>query len=258
MAEQRGGQLLWSAALIVGGVIALLFNLNALAAFEPLAQYILAGVLALAGIAFFVSYATAAAFWWRLIPAWTLLALAAMVLLSVLRPGAGRWVAALLFWGLGLAFAHIYLTGRADRWWAILPGGFLTVLGVVVAISGRVTSLELLGAILFVGVGLVFLLLYVAGGANRQWWALIPASILVLFGLFILTLRDEGQTALLRWWPVLVVAGGIFLLWRVLRPRPEPRLEVNRAPAPAAAAPSPLGAPAAAGTSVQVLPDPDE
>jgi hypothetical protein len=270
--ESRGRSLAWSALLVAGGIIALLFNVNALHAYEPLAQYIVAGALALGGVGFFVGAAAGSA-WWRLIPAWTLLALAAMVLVSVLAPGAGRWVAALLLWGMAAAFGHIYVRARVERWWALLPGGFLAVLGIVIAVSGRVASLELLGSLLFVGVGAVFFLVYALGGQARQWWALIPGSILLLFGLFVLTLDREGRPGLVRWWPVVAIAAGLLLALRSLRARPEPRLEVNRAPqgmralVPAAQAtvdgraarsrpgPEPVPAP---GAAVQVFSDPDD
>jgi hypothetical protein len=263
--ESRGRTVAWAALLIVGGVVALLFNFNALRGYEPLAQYIVAGALALGGVGFFVGAATTSAAWWRLIPAWTLLALAAMVLVSVLAPGAGRWVAALLLWGMAAAFGQIYLLARAERWWALLPGGFLAVLGLVIALSGRVASLELLGSLLFVGVGGVFFLIYLLSGPVRQWWALIPGSILLLFGLFVLTLDSEGRPGLLRWWPLLVLAAGFLLLLRGLRPRPEPRLEVNRAPRskgqPLPAAQATVegrSLPPAPGASVQVLDDPND
>ncbi len=265
MSESRGRSLAWAAVLVAGGIIALLFNLNALRAYEPLAQYIAAGVLALGGVGFFVGAATSAPAWWRLIPAWTLLALAAMVLASVLVPAAGRWVAALLLWGMAAAFAHIYATGRAERWWALLPGGFLAVMGVVIAVSGRVSSISVLGSLLFVGVGAVFFLVYWLGGSARHWWALIPGSILLLFGVFVLSFRAEGEPGLLRWWPLLPLLAGLYLLLRSLRARPEPRLEVNRAPrAKGAALPAAQATvdgrtvPPAPGASVHVLPDPDE
>jgi CPA1 family monovalent cation:H+ antiporter len=86
-----------------------------------------------------------------------------MVLLTTRPNLAGQLIAALLFAGLALAFAHIFLLAPAENWWAILPGGFLAVLGVVIALSGWVQSLQMLGAVLFGGLGLVFLAVVAAG-----------------------------------------------------------------------------------------------
>ncbi len=257
MGDSRGSQVIWAVVLILGGVLLLIFNYGLLAAYEPLAQWIAGGALALGGVGFFLSVARTPAAWWRLIPAWTLLALAGMVLLSTRADVGGPLIAAVLFWGLGLAFAHIYLRARTENWWAILPGGFLTVLGVVIALSGRVDSLRALGSVLFAGLGLVFLLLALAGGKLRHWWALVPGSILLLFGLFILGGGGVTGGGALRWWPVLAIVAGILIGWRAMRPAPAPKLEVNRAPALRRDEEGAKPSPAAAGASIQVLADPD-
>ncbi len=267
--DARGSRLAWAAVLIVGSLLLLIFNFNLLRRYEPLSDYIVAGVLALGGVAFFVSVVSHPQAWWRLIPGWTLLALALMVLVA--RQGAGRWVAALLFAGLALAFLNIYLLNRAERWWALLPGGFLAVLGLVVGLSNSITRLEVLGAILFAGLGVVFLLLGAAGGPQSRYWAQIPGSILLLFGFFVLAgdsaRVEEGLVWWARWWPLLPLLLGLVIGWRAFAGRSAaPRLEVNRAPAPSAAvaaaagaAPErePLGAYSqpAPGASVQLLSD---
>lgn len=260
MSDGRGSQIVWAAVLIIGGVLLLIFNYGLLQAYEPLAQWIAAGALAIGGVGFFLSVARTPAAWWRLIPAWTLLALAGMVMLSTMENLSGQLVAAVLFWGLGLAFGHIFVRGRTENWWAIMPGGFLTVLGVVIALSGWVQSLELLGAVLFGGLGLVFLLLASVGGKLRHWWALVPGSILLLFGLFVLGGAGVNGGGALRWWPVLAIAAGVLIAWRALRPAPAPQLEVNRAPSMRRedADNPPKAAPTAEGASIQVLKNPDE
>lgn len=260
MSDRRGSQILWAAVLVIGGVMLLIFNYGLLHAYEPLAQWITAGALAVGSVGFFLSVARTPVAWWRLIPAWTLLALAAMVMLSTMEGVGGPLVAAVLFWGLGLAFGHIYLRGRAENWWAIMPGGFLTVLGAVIALSGWVQSLELLGAVLFGGLGIVFLLLTFVGGKLRHWWALVPGSILLLFGLFVLGGGGVNGGGTLRWWPIMAIAIGLFIGWQALRPAPAPKLEVNRAPPVRreGAGDASRAVPTADGASIQVLGDPDD
>ena len=258
MSERRGSQIIWAAVLIIGGVLLLVFNYGLLQAYEPLAQWIAAGAMALAGVGFLLSVTRTPAAWWRLIPAWTLLALAVMVLLSTVEQAGGPLVAAVLFWGLGLAFGHIYLRARNDNWWAILPGGFLVVLGVVIALSGRVQSLQVLGAVLFGGLGLVFLLLAFVGGTWRHWWALVPGSILLLFGFFVLSGGGRAGAISLRWWPLLAIAAGLLIGWRALRAPPAPKMEVNRAPVLRSESVASAAQPATAGASIQVLSDPNE
>ncbi|MEZ4834452.1 MAG: hypothetical protein R2873_21095 [Caldilineaceae bacterium] len=208
----------------------LLFNFGVFVAYEPVLQYVLAGVLGVAGIAFFGAYLSMRSNWWRLMPGWTLLALAVMVYLSTIETLDQRLTASVLFAGQALAFVHVYLLDRKDRWWAIIPGGFLLVIGAVIALSSRTVALETLGSVLFVGLGGVFLLLYVLGARRRLWWALIPGAVLVVFGLFVFSVDDGVQSPWLRWWPLVLIAFGGFAGWQAWRrPKPE-RIGVESAP----------------------------
>jgi hypothetical protein len=205
----------------VGGLVLLLFNLGVFAVYEPLLQYGLAIVLGVGGLGFFGSYFLERSRWWRLIPAWTLLALAGMLYLSTLEALDQRWTATLLFVGQAVAFAHIYLLDRTERWWAIIPGGFMLVLGAVIALSSRTTDPEALGAVLFTGMGSVFLLLYLLDRRHRPWWALIPGTVLVVFGLFVVPIEDRSQQAWWRWWPLILIIAAAVAGWRAFQ-RPKP------------------------------------
>jgi len=236
--------------------------------------------LALAAVGFFGGYTAKPARWWRLIPAWTLLALAGMAILSVAPTAPPRLTAALLFMGLALAFGHIYIVNRQENWWAIIPGGFMLVVSAVTGLSALADRLETLGAVLFVGMGLVFLVLFIAIRSRGQWWPLIPAIVLIWFGLFVFAPSGDQAQRLLRWWPVALIAIGLAVGWRAIPRRaprqPQEKVSVNVAPSAAKtparpAAPSPqtkadqaeeagmLGAYSqpAPGASVEVLPDDD-
>lgn len=272
MTKRQVNLLLWAALLVVAGLVLLLFNLGALARYEPWVQYGAAAVLAAAGVGMLLSYIWARGAWWRLMPGWTLLALAGMVWLTTRAEVARGWIGALLFVGLALAFAHIYLVNRQEHWWAIIPGGFMAVLALVIGLSVRVTRLETLGSVLFAGMGLVFGLLFLLAGRRRHWWALIPGAVLVLFGLVVYAVDNETQGALLRWWPAaLIVLGAVVAFSATLVSPGQEKLPVNVAPRmsprlPGQAVPQTeplrgqLGeySQPAPGASVEVLPDPDE
>ncbi len=234
MADARGRAWAWSFSLIVGGFVLLLFNFGWLDVYAPWPQAVLAGACAVAAAVFFVGYARNHQEWWRLLPAWTLTSLAAMVLTGTFARVDRALIAAQLFGGLALAFGSIYLPARAERWWAILPGGFMLVLAVVVGASPWVTTTELLAALLFVGLGLVFFLLYFLDQKRRQWWALIPGSVLLVFGLLALSTgrvaESEAQAGLLRWWPLALILAGLLVGVRPRRtPQPSDKLVINSA-----------------------------
>ena len=138
-AEYRLSTMLWAVGLVLFGLILFLLNFNLFAQYEPLPQYILAALFATGAAVFFLGYFAARKEWARLIPAWTLLALAVMALTSTISALDQRITAALLFVGLALAFANIYLLDRRQNWWAMIPGGFMLVIGLVIALSVRIT-----------------------------------------------------------------------------------------------------------------------
>ncbi|MBK8048413.1 MAG: hypothetical protein IPK16_15635 [Anaerolineales bacterium] len=210
MSEPRVRALLWATFLVAGGVVLLLFNLGVLAPYTPIPQIALAAVCVAGAIFFFAGFARNGREWWRLIPAWTLVALAAMFLVTILPVASPQLVAALLFAGLALAFAHIYWLDRRERWWAIIPGGFLLVLGVVIWLNSQTTSPTVTASVLFTGLGLVFFLLYLLD-RRRQWWALLPGSVLVVFGVLALTTGNLEANPIVPWWPVLLILAGIFV-----------------------------------------------
>ena len=275
MNDSRLSLFLWSIGLVLCGVVLLLFNFDLLSNYEPLAQYIVGGLLGAAAISFFIGYLYRRQNWWRLIPGWTLLALAAMVILSTVSFIDPILIASLLFLGLALAFTNVYLVRRVEHWWALIPGGFMLVLGAVIALTVAVERMETLGALLFAGMGLVFVFVYVLGGNQHRWWALIPGSVLMLFGLFVFSIDSGVEGTILRWWPVILILLGILLGWQSFSRRlPPEKMAVSvapRAPAPevgsestgpsqTASAQGMLGeySGPAPGASVDVLPDYDE
>ncbi len=265
----------WSISLVAGGIFLLLFNLGWLDAYAPWPLLLLAAACAVSALFFFAAFGRDRQEWWRLLPAWTLVSLATMALTSALAEADRAFIAAQVFAGLALAFGHIYLLARHERWWAILPGGFMLVLALVVGASAWVTATELLAALLFVGLGLVFFLLYLLDQKRRQWWALIPGSVLLVFGALALSADRMQDAGFVRWWPLLLIVAGLFVALRPRRARENrDKFVINSAPrgamqparpdkfARSAAPPVPRAAlgeytQPAPGASVEILPDND-
>jgi len=272
MSDPRLRSIAWGVLLIGGGVMLLLFEFGVLAPYSPLVQFILAGAFVLAAIIFFGTFARTPADWWRVIPGWTLLGLAVVLVLSTLAVDQ-RWLGATVFFGLAAAFTHVYLLDRGSRWWALIPGGFLLVLGLVIGVSAWVPSINMLALLLFGGLGAIFFLLFLLH--RRQWWAVIPGGVLLVFAALIAAPEGSETSPLLRWWPLLLVLGGIVVAIRGGRRQRSERVEVNAARPPkrtqqttgknagAVPASSSRGAlgeytQPAPGATIEVLPDPDD
>lgn len=230
MKSYRLGPLLWSAGLVVIGVLLLLFNLGFLTAYRSLAEYLLAVGFVVAGVITFAIAARMPQNWWHLILAWTFLSLAITIFLSTYAALERPILAAVLLMGITLAFVHVYWIDRMTNWWSLIPAGFLFVVGLVSALNVWISNTSVLGAILLAGLGLVFIVLYLLEDKNLFWWALIPGGTLLTVALVTLTADLEPTNLLLRSWPLLLILAGIYVGWRSSQPQSESRLEINQAP----------------------------
>lgn len=212
--HSRLAVLVLSGSLIGGGILLILMNLHWLDFASPQIEYGLAGVLLVGGIAFAWFYVADRSSWWQLIPSFTCLSLAAMLYMTTLASFNPRLSAAVLLWGMALSFLLVYVTDPRDRWWGMIMAGLMFVLGLTTFVSSSVTTIELLGGILFGGLGLVFLYLFLQGDKSHFWWAPIPGFVMLLYGLFaFMDTRSEPWLADWKiWWPGILVGLGIFVI----------------------------------------------
>jgi hypothetical protein len=142
--------------------------------------------------------------WWAAFPGFTLLGLAGS---AFLPESLEAYDGLVFFAGISLAFWWVYFADR-QRWWAIIPAGVLLTLGIVSALD-EATGMET-GGSLFIGLGITFVLVALLPGEVSRSWALIPGTILLLFGAILGTpffgLADY-------FWPaVLILLGGFFVI----------------------------------------------
>jgi len=124
----------------------------------------------------------------------------------------GGWVVMLI--GLGLLGAFAY----TRQYGYLIPGGIMTGLGAGIIASESFTFVDdqtASGAIVL-GLGVGFLAIWVIGGimrvAQNHWWPLIPGGILAVVGGALLI--GDQAVSLLDYWGVVVIAVGLFVLWR--------------------------------------------
>src|SRR5262245_46212209 len=109
--------------MILGGGLALA---QAMGYLENVSKYFWGTIFVVAGLVFLMVLFSG--HWWSAFPGFTLLALGALILLpeSLDEVGGGIFLG-----GIALSFWYVYLTNRAERWWAIIPGGVLTALSLL-------------------------------------------------------------------------------------------------------------------------------
>jgi hypothetical protein len=198
-------RLLIGSLLILGGLLTLLDNFgvirNASGIFWGL-------VLGLGGLAFLYLYLTNTSNWWALIPAFALFGMAAS---NFLPSSLKAWNGLMFLGGLGFAFWAIYFTGR-ERWWAIIPGGVLLTLGVISVldnVSGRDS-----GGLLFLGLGITFLLVAILPAPINRSWAIFPAAALLVLGALLGT-PFKGLADYV--WPAALFIAGAYLIFNFFR-----------------------------------------
>lgn len=205
-------RILVSVLLILFGTIFLLVNFNVLPWDITAMNLFWALLFGTIGVVFLAVFFSNRENWWALIPGFTLIGLG--ILAGEVLPPQYEDLGGAIFLGMiGVSFLTIYLTQR-EQWWAIIPGGVLVSLAAVV-VASNLFSGEAAGGILFIGIALTFLVLYfrpVSG--ERMDWALWPAGITGVMGLFILA----GAVDIMRFvWPLILIAVGGWVLLRGLR-----------------------------------------
>jgi hypothetical protein len=203
--------------LILGGVLFLLMNFGFIPDTQPL---IWAGLFGLGGLGFLTYLVTSREHWWPIIPGLALLGIGALIALDALMPEVGETLGAGIFLGaVSLAFWIIYIFSGSKEWWAIIPGGTLLTLVLVVLFSegffAANISDDVTGGIFMLGLGLTFGLVYLLpSGDNRQRWALIPAAVLMLIGVIIAAAAVQ-MLALAA--PIALILLGVYFVLRTLR-----------------------------------------
>lgn len=208
--DRPGVRIVLSLLLIAAGVLFLVDSLE-LVEIGPL---LWAAISAVAGLMFLSVFVLDREQWWALIPGFIFLSLGFVIGAAELLPGLGDWLGAVFMGGLGLAFVAVFLA-RRDFWWAIIPGGVMLTLAVVAGLASTLAG-ELVGGILFLGIGLTFVLVsLVPTPAGRMRWALIPAAVLLVLGLA--AFAAAGGALFNYVWPVVLILAGLYLLARFVR-----------------------------------------
>lgn len=117
----------------VGAVLLIVIGLAALVANLGGDRYIYDAIPLVAGVAFFVAYASTRRYGF-LVPAGILSGIGAGLLATSVFNATDQQAAPYLLDGIGLGFLSIFaidvlVTRSAERWWPLIPGGVMVVIG---------------------------------------------------------------------------------------------------------------------------------
>jgi hypothetical protein len=154
--------------------------------------------------------------WWALIPGCILLGVAALIVNSENHFIGDQQAGGLFLFSIGLPFLLIYLVDRR-MWWALIPGGVLSVIALIAFMSGGQVNGQIIAAIMFFGLAAVFAVLrFLTRSSAYMGWATWVAIILAAIGVLLL-ITGPVATAIVG--PAILIGLGLILLARVYWPR---------------------------------------
>jgi hypothetical protein len=199
--------------MIAAGV---LFLLQSLGYLEGAGALFWALVFAAAGGVFLYVYFLNREQWWALIPGFTLIGLGTLIALDQFFPRWGGTLGAtVLMLAISLSFWVIYFQQR-EHWWAIIPGGVLSSIGIFIGLEEIFTGVDLVG-IFFLGLGLTFVLVAVLPQEREKMrWAFIPAGVLLIMGIIFTATAFSAFKVV---GPAALIIVGAYLVFRTFSPR---------------------------------------
>jgi hypothetical protein len=200
--------IMWGVALVLIGALLLAEQFGLLGPMQLSFAVFLFGIPA---VMFLLTFAFDRRQWWALIPGCVLLGLAAVVFNEANHYASSMVSGAIFLFSVGVPFWLIYVIKR--WWWALIPGGVMTVLAIMPIIANDFLPGQVIGGIFFLGLAAVFALVRLATLPNPDMgWAWWPAGILAIFGALTLLL---GTASIAQYiWPIVLIVLGAWLLLR--------------------------------------------
>jgi hypothetical protein len=197
--------LVWGLTLILLGGLLFAQQQGLIQAQVPFWAWLFGGL----GVLCLLTWLTNWALWGMVFPGFILLGLGLVIFLSERPTVSGNVVGAVFLASVALPFWIVAL--RRSNWWAIIPGGVITVLATMPLLAEARLDGQVIGAVFFLGLGATFGLVRLATiSQSGMGWVWYPALILGFFGL--LVLAGNSPLAL----PLALIAVGAVLLIRSL------------------------------------------
>jgi hypothetical protein len=219
---------IWGGLLIIFGVIGLLDS------FIDLSLWVWVAALGAMGVGVLAVYFADTSEWWPLIPAYILIVLAAFMASIELEIIGDSLIASVILTVIAIPFLVVYFRDRL-QWWPLIPSYVLLLIALMVGLlEFNLLKDAWVATFVLGGIGIPFLAVYLRDRSN--WWALIPAYVMIVIGVmvglidvgilrdtiipayiflsiaipfFVVYAKDPSQ-----WWPL--IPGGIMGLMGVI------------------------------------------
>jgi hypothetical protein len=199
-------------AIIPAGVMAFLVMVMFFADSQP-GELIGAGLFFILALTFAAVYTSIRA-WWALLAAYIMFVMSAVVLLAMGAPG--EMAGTVMMTAISLPFLFLYFKAPQENWWAIIPGGIVGSVALVIAAamlfegSGNVLAGRIPAVLMYLGVAASFAVVWLRH--HRSWAAVVSFIALGFAGL-----TGVIGEAFDNFLPVLLILGGLILLVQGLR-----------------------------------------
>jgi hypothetical protein len=175
--SSRKQSFVWGSLLVLFGVLAMIEQ------FVDLSSWVWVGVLAASGLGVFAIYITERTSWGLLLTAYILWAVAGVIVFAELEVLSDSFIPLYVLMAVALPFLVVFLRDRS-QWWALIPAYVLIAIGVIISLSEwNVVDDDLIAPFILAVIALPFLVVFLHNHGN--WWALIPAYVLLVIGVMV-------------------------------------------------------------------------
>jgi hypothetical protein len=173
----KSQSLVWGGLLIVFGLIGLLDS------YLELSVWAWAGAFAISGFGVLGVYFSNRSERWTLIPAYVLLVVASLLFLLEMNLLQDGYVAAYVLLAIAVPFLYIYFKNRS-QWWPLIPAYVMLLIAIMIPLDELNILQDAFIATYILG-GIAFPFLFVYARDRSNWWALIPAYVLLSVGIMV-------------------------------------------------------------------------
>jgi hypothetical protein len=175
--SSRKQSFVWGSLLVLFGVMAMIEQ------FVDLSPWVWVGVLAASGLGVFAIYLTERSAWGLLLTAYILWAVAGLIAFAELEILPDPFIAIYVLTAIALPFLVVFLCNRS-QWWALIPFYVLVVIGIMIGlVEWHIMPDIFVATYVLTVIALPFLVVFLRNHGN--WWALIPAYVLLAIGVMV-------------------------------------------------------------------------